>query len=111
MSCVLRENHFHIYFLLYVCGSSSYQGRILQRLGVCHQVSFIRWTAAHFLTRLNPVPTGLRVKDLTFSGVPVRVYEPSTVCDGLRRGLVYFHGGGWVLGSIGICKDKSPIFN
>lgn len=57
---------------------------------------------ARFLTRLSPVPVGLRVKDLEFSEVPVRVYEPTTVCDGLRRGLVYFHGGGWVLGSIGI---------
>ncbi|XP_035518283.1 arylacetamide deacetylase-like 4 [Morone saxatilis] len=75
-------------------------GRILHRLGICHQVSFIRWFVARFLTRLNPVPAGLRVKDLMFSEVPVRVYEPTTVCDGLRRGLVYFHGGGWVLGSI-----------
>ncbi|XP_068172548.1 arylacetamide deacetylase-like 4 [Antennarius striatus] len=75
-------------------------GRILHRLGVCHQVSFIRWFVACFLTHLNPVPMGFRVKDLEFSGVPVRVYEPPAVCVGLRRGLVYFHGGGWVSGSI-----------
>ncbi|XP_045885280.1 arylacetamide deacetylase-like 4 [Micropterus dolomieu] len=75
-------------------------GRILHRLSICHQVSFIRWFVACFLTRLNPVPAGLRVKDWKFSEVPVRVYEPTTVCEGLRRGLVYFHGGGWVLGSI-----------
>lgn len=83
-------------------GSLSRQGRILHRLGVCHQVSFIRWFVACFLTSCNPVPAGLRVKDLKFSEVPVRVYEPTTVCNRLRRGLVYFHGGGWVLGSIGI---------
>ncbi|XP_068598707.1 arylacetamide deacetylase-like 4 [Brachionichthys hirsutus] len=75
-------------------------GRILHRLGVCRQVSFIRWFVARFLARLNPVPAGLRVKDLDFCEVPVRVYEPTTACDGLRRGLVYFHGGGWVMGSI-----------
>nr|XP_019952483.1 PREDICTED: arylacetamide deacetylase-like 4 isoform X1 [Paralichthys olivaceus] len=75
-------------------------GRILHRLGFCNQVSFIRWFTACFLTRLNPVPAGLRVKDLKFSEVPVRVYEPTSVCDGLRRGLLYFHGGGWVMGSI-----------
>ncbi|KAL3058169.1 hypothetical protein OYC64_010371 [Pagothenia borchgrevinki] len=75
-------------------------GRILHRLGVCHQISFLRWFVACFLTRLNPVPAGLRVKDMKFSDVPVRVYEPTTVCDGLRRGLVYFPGGGWVLGNI-----------
>ncbi|XP_028262352.1 arylacetamide deacetylase-like 4 [Parambassis ranga] len=75
-------------------------GRILHRLGICHQVSFIRWFVAGFLTHRKQVPAGLRVKDMKFSEVPVRVYEPTTVCDGLRRGLVYFHGGGWVLGSI-----------
>ncbi|XP_054473727.1 arylacetamide deacetylase-like 4 [Anoplopoma fimbria] len=75
-------------------------GRILHRLGICHQVSFIRWFVAWFLTRLNPVPAGLRVKNLTFSEVPVRLYEPTTTCEGLRKGLVYFHGGGWVLGNI-----------
>ncbi|KAI4826542.1 hypothetical protein KUCAC02_029988 [Chaenocephalus aceratus] len=75
-------------------------GRILHRLGVCHQISFLRRFVACFLTRLNPVPAGLRVKDMKFSDVPVRVYEPTTVCDGLRRGLVYFPGGGWVLGNI-----------
>uniref|UniRef100_A0A4W6EEE1 Arylacetamide deacetylase-like 4 n=1 Tax=Lates calcarifer TaxID=8187 RepID=A0A4W6EEE1_LATCA len=82
-----------------------FPGRILHRLGICHQVSFIRWFVACFLTRSNPVPAGLRVKDLKFSEVPVRVYEPTAVCDGLRRGLVYFHGGGWVLDSVDeVCR-------
>ncbi|XP_031589049.1 arylacetamide deacetylase-like 4 isoform X2 [Oreochromis aureus] len=74
--------------------------RILHRLGICHQVSFTRWFVACFLYHLKQVPAGLRVKDMTFSEVPVRVYEPTSVCDGLRRGLMYFHGGGWILGSI-----------
>lgn len=80
----------------------SCQARILHRLGICHQVSFTRWFVACFLSHLKQVPAGLRVKDMTFSEVPVRVYEPTSVCDGLRRGLMYFHGGGWILGSIGI---------
>uniref|UniRef100_A0A8C6V3E8 Arylacetamide deacetylase-like 4 n=1 Tax=Neogobius melanostomus TaxID=47308 RepID=A0A8C6V3E8_9GOBI len=75
-------------------------GRILHRLGICHQVIFIRWFVSCFLTHTNPLPPGLRVKNLIFSGVPVRIYESTTACDGLRRGLVYFHGGGWVQGSI-----------
>ncbi|XP_056130359.1 arylacetamide deacetylase-like 4 [Lampris incognitus] len=75
-------------------------GRILERLGICHQIRFTRWFRACFLTHSNPVPPGLRVKDLKFSEVPVRVYEPTTPSEGLRRGLVYFHGGGWVMGSI-----------
>ncbi|CAB1314889.1 unnamed protein product [Coregonus sp. 'balchen'] len=72
-------------------------GRILDRLGLCHQVRFTRWFRRRFLVHIRPVPPGLRVKDLTFSEVPVRVYEPTTGSLGLRRGLVYFHGGGWIL--------------
>ncbi|XP_056292561.1 arylacetamide deacetylase-like 4 [Pseudoliparis swirei] len=75
-------------------------GRILDRLGICHQVRFIRWFVGCFLTRIKRVPAGLRVKDLKFSEVPVRLYEATAVCQGLRRGLLYFHGGGWVLGNI-----------
>uniref|UniRef100_A0A3B3Z8Z2 Alpha/beta hydrolase fold-3 domain-containing protein n=1 Tax=Periophthalmus magnuspinnatus TaxID=409849 RepID=A0A3B3Z8Z2_9GOBI len=41
---------------------------------------------------------GVKVSDVTFSGVPVRVYEASGGQGGLRRGLLYFHGGGWALG-------------
>ena len=41
---------------------------------------------------------GVKISDLTFAGVPVRVYEPPAGGEGhLRRGLMYFHGGGWAL--------------
>lgn len=43
---------------------------------------------------------GVQVSDVTFAGVPVRVFEPPAGGEGhLRRGLVYFHGGGWAVGS------------
>uniref|UniRef100_A0A3Q3X0Z8 Neutral cholesterol ester hydrolase 1 n=1 Tax=Mola mola TaxID=94237 RepID=A0A3Q3X0Z8_MOLML len=45
-------------------------------------------------------PEELKVSDITFAGVPVRVYEPPAGGEGhLRRGLMFFHGGGWALGS------------
>ncbi|XP_010879956.1 arylacetamide deacetylase-like 4 [Esox lucius] len=75
-------------------------GRILDRLGLCHQVRFTRWFRRWFLVHIRPVPAGLRLKNLNFAGVPVRVYEPMTGSLGLTRGLVYIHGGGWVLGSL-----------
>jgi len=53
------------------------------------------------MARKGPVPQGLRIKDLTFSGVPVRVYEPTAASGEKKRGLVYFHGGGWMFGCIG----------
>lgn len=44
------------------------------------------------------VMPGVKVSDITFGGVAVRVYEPPAGGEGhLRRGLMYFHGGGWAL--------------
>lgn len=41
------------------------------------------------------------VRDDEIAGVPVRFYQPATtdVSNSLRPVIVYFHGGGWVLGS------------
>ncbi|XP_067851067.1 arylacetamide deacetylase isoform X2 [Heptranchias perlo] len=39
------------------------------------------------------------VMDTTFNKVPVRVYVPSSRNLGLRRAVVYVHGGGWCIGS------------
>ncbi|XP_078061321.1 arylacetamide deacetylase isoform X2 [Mustelus asterias] len=41
----------------------------------------------------------VNVTDTTFNEVPVRVYEPSSQRPGLRRAVIYMHGGGWCLGS------------
>lgn len=47
-------------------------------------------------------PEGLEVRDFKVAGaeheVPVRLYRP--VGEGLLPGVLYFHGGGWTLGSI-----------
>ncbi|KAK9966651.1 hypothetical protein ABG768_003749 [Culter alburnus] len=75
-------------------------GQILERLGLCHQMNFIRWCRCCIMASKRPVPQGLRIKDLTFSGVPVRVYEPTAASGEKKRGLVYFHGGGWMFGCI-----------
>ncbi|TRY60242.1 hypothetical protein DNTS_028215 [Danionella cerebrum] len=75
-------------------------GYVLERLGLCHQTNFTRWCRCCILARKKPVPQRLRVKDLTFSGVPVRVYEPTGISGEKKRGLVYFHGGGWMFGCI-----------
>ena len=49
-----------------------------------------------------PVPAGLRIDDLAIGRgretVPVRLYRPAT--PSRRPGVIYLHGGGWVLGSI-----------
>ncbi|KAM9443990.1 LOW QUALITY PROTEIN: arylacetamide deacetylase-like 4 [Clarias gariepinus] len=75
------------------------EGRILERLGLCHEVHFTRWCRDRAIGCQRPPPARLRIKDSTFSGVPVRIYEPTAVSQD-KRGLLYYHGGGWVFGSI-----------
>ncbi|NWU82601.1 AAAD deacetylase, partial [Onychorhynchus coronatus] len=42
------------------------------------------------------------VTDTEFNNVPVLLYLPRRAPDGLRRAMVYFHGGGWCLGDAGM---------
>ena len=42
----------------------------------------------------------LKVHDTRIANVPVRVYKPKHP-DAKSRGVVYIHGGGWTLGSVG----------
>ncbi|XP_043108599.1 arylacetamide deacetylase-like 4 [Puntigrus tetrazona] len=88
----------HMIHCVYV--GISVVGQILGQLGLCHQINFIRRFRCCIMARKRPVPSGLRIKDLSFSGVPVRVYEPTAASEEKKRGLVYFHGGGWVFGCI-----------
>lgn len=43
-----------------------------------------------------PRPYSITVADLNANGVPCRVFTPKT--NGLHAGVIYGHGGGWVLG-------------
>lgn len=56
---------------------------------------------------MGGVQKGIKVEDRTISGsggegnnIPVRIYTPNYAATGLRPIVVYFHGGGWVLGSL-----------
>lgn len=78
-------------------------------LGFDHYIRSIRWSTERLegmmKTMGDPrsdgeVSSGVKVSDITFAGVPVRLYEPPAGGEGhLRRGLMFLHGGGWALGS------------
>ncbi|XP_008278326.1 neutral cholesterol ester hydrolase 1a [Stegastes partitus] len=78
-------------------------------LGIDHYVTSIRGSTAAFEGTMKglmssessgAVIPGVKVSDIDFAGIPVRVYEPPAGGEGhLRRGLMFFHGGGWALGS------------
>jgi len=83
--------------------------------------SFIGYTASlvgigdshpENLNRLLHLPLALvppestdefEIKDIEIANVPVRIYKPkhlSTDADKKLTGVVYLHGGGWMLGSV-----------
>ncbi|XP_058471634.1 neutral cholesterol ester hydrolase 1a [Solea solea] len=82
---------------------------VINWLGYDHYIKSVRQLSESFygLTKSGDstesgggVVPGVKVSDITFAGVPVRVYEPPAGGEGhLRRGLMYFHGGDWLLGS------------
>ena len=57
--------------------------------------------------QFGPVDEVYKVEDLDAEGVPVRVYRPVKTKEP-ERALIYFHGGGYVVGSVdthdGICR-------
>ncbi|XP_054858025.1 arylacetamide deacetylase-like 4 [Eublepharis macularius] len=83
-----------LHWLLLVSASL---GKILENLCFCSQINFIRYTQEG--KNLGEDPK-LLIKDLIFDDIPVRVYQPRESKSERKRGVVFFHGGGWMFGSI-----------
>lgn len=43
----------------------------------------------------------LVVTDLRFGTIPVRLFQPKAASSRPRRGIIFYHGGGTVFGSLG----------
>jgi acetyl esterase/lipase len=54
----------------------------------------------------RPAESVANVEDLIAGGVPARLYEPDHAEGGI---LVWFHGGGWVIGSHARYADDSRL--
>ncbi|NXW95561.1 ADCL4 protein, partial [Alopecoenas beccarii] len=72
-------------------------GKILENIGICSQLSFMRYIQDRTAALGDPK---LLIKNLRFEKVPVRIYQPKVPPASQRRGVMLFHGGGWVLGSL-----------
>ncbi|XP_062889064.1 arylacetamide deacetylase-like 4 [Mobula hypostoma] len=75
-------------------------GNIIQNLGFGTQISAVRYLRRKLLMISLKEEAGLVIQDVHFDGVPVRVYQPPLADTGKSQGVLYFHGGGWVFGSI-----------
>ncbi|NXL45881.1 AAAD deacetylase, partial [Podilymbus podiceps] len=74
---------------------------VTDRLGLMHYTKVLK-----LLIDIEYVPPtsdeNVTVTDTKFSNVPVRLYLPRQPSDGLRRAVIYFHGGGWCTGHPGM---------
>ncbi|XP_073441677.1 arylacetamide deacetylase-like 4 [Dendrobates tinctorius] len=74
-------------------------GKFLDKLGVWNVAGPINFLQKILMPRLKDDPE-IVTKDLQFGGVPVRVYQHRSPSAGGRKGVMFFHGGGFVFGSI-----------
>ncbi|NXF32538.1 AAAD deacetylase, partial [Nyctibius bracteatus] len=74
---------------------------VADRLGLMHYMEGLM-----LITDTDYVPPtsdeNVTVTDTEFSNIAVRLYLPRKPSDGLRRAVVFFHGGGWCLGQAGM---------
>ncbi|XP_025951283.1 arylacetamide deacetylase-like 4 isoform X2 [Dromaius novaehollandiae] len=73
------------------------QAKNLENLGIFEEHTLIRFVS-HGLPACKD--SKLFIKDLHFDEVPVRIYLPRVPSASKRRGLIFFHGGCGMFGSI-----------
>ncbi|XP_035279791.1 neutral cholesterol ester hydrolase 1-like [Anguilla anguilla] len=74
-------------------------GRLADSLGICHFLQVLNYTM-NLATLDSMSGENLLVTDTTMGGVEVRICQWTGGAEHeLKRGVVYFHGGGWALGS------------
>lgn len=75
-----------------------FQSDAAHTLGVCHRVHLLNRVVSWVEVIEARSCPDVRVTDSTLGGVPTRVFQPVGGKQ-LKRGIIYFHGGGWALGS------------
>ena len=84
---------------------------VLDYLGIIKDYECLRWLSERMASH---VVDGVDLLDASFDGIPVRMYTPrihSGAADKqLTKGMVYYHGGGWVMGSINVYNRLAGYF-
>ncbi|XP_077314502.1 arylacetamide deacetylase-like 4 [Lithobates pipiens] len=73
--------------------------RTLEKFSISTEVAIYHLLGRFFHEKSEDDPE-LFMKDLEFEGVPVRVYQPREPSAGQRKGVLFFHGGGFVYGNL-----------
>ncbi|XP_072471652.1 arylacetamide deacetylase-like 4 [Notamacropus eugenii] len=74
-------------------------GEILEKLGICSMPKFIRFLQDIIPNKNDP---NVVVTKLYFGTIPVRLYQPKAPSGRPRCGIIFFHGGGTVFGSLSL---------
>lgn len=72
-------------------------GTILEKMNICSMPSFFCFIQDILVSKKS---LGVFVKDLRFGTIPVRLFQPKAASSKPRRGIIFYHGGGAVLGSL-----------
>ncbi|XP_006866484.1 PREDICTED: arylacetamide deacetylase-like 3 [Chrysochloris asiatica] len=90
------------------------QGKIFETLRICSMPEFVRFM--HDLPPLKKDPAVV-VTDLRFGTIPVKLYQPKASSLTPRPGIVFYHGGGAIVGSLKthhnicclLCKESDSV--
>ncbi|KAL6086170.1 hypothetical protein STEG23_013445 [Scotinomys teguina] len=88
----LRFHILHYFFQLVIT-----LGNVLEKMKICSMPRFFRFIQDLVVPKDN---TGVLVKNLHFGTIPVRLFQPKAASSGPRRGIIFYHGGGCVFGSL-----------
>ncbi|XP_028716887.1 arylacetamide deacetylase-like 4 [Peromyscus leucopus] len=72
-------------------------GNILEKLRICTSLHFVQFICDVGVIKNDPA---LVVTNMHFGSVPVRLFQPKAVSSKPRRGIIFYHGGGAILGSL-----------
>uniref|UniRef100_A0A8C8TYW0 Alpha/beta hydrolase fold-3 domain-containing protein n=1 Tax=Peromyscus maniculatus bairdii TaxID=230844 RepID=A0A8C8TYW0_PERMB len=73
-------------------------GNILEKLRICAMPRFLRFLQGLMMIKKDP---NVLVTDTHFGTVPVRLFKPKEVSSKPHRGIIFYHGGGAMTGSLG----------
>ncbi|XP_021088238.1 arylacetamide deacetylase-like 4 [Mesocricetus auratus] len=66
-------------------------------MNICSMPYFLCFVQDRLVSKKS---LGVFVKDLHFGTIPVRLFQPKAASSKPRRGIIFFHGGGAVLGNL-----------
>ncbi|KAM9705880.1 arylacetamide deacetylase-like 4 [Dama dama] len=79
-------------------------GNIFEKIGVCSLPRFLQFLQNSVRIKEDPA---LVVTNLHFGTIPVRLFQPKAASPNPQRGIIFFHGGGALMGSL-VLKAGSP---